>query len=124
LFTQENPRTLPKKVRKIRKNPKDPTTFGGIYWAIQCLNRSFIYKILVHQKKNPKRSEKSKINFKNLKIFLRIQMCKNQKKSEKSEKSKKKSKKSKDFFEDLKSEHPIWEWTTPRVKGLDTQLNI
>jgi hypothetical protein len=34
MFTQKNPRTLPKKIRKnpkIVKNPKNPTIFGGIY---------------------------------------------------------------------------------------------
>ena len=37
---------------------------------------------------------------------------------------KKKSKKSKDFFEDLKSVHLIWEWTTPRIHCLNPFLFI
>ena len=35
-----------------------------------------------------------------------------------------KSKKSKDFFEDLKSVHHIWEWTTPRIQCLNPFLIV
>ena len=79
----KNPRTHPKKIRKIWKIQKNPSFFRG--FKIRTLNLGvnnpsisvfkslFIYKILVHQKKseknkkNPKKSKKIPKNRKNKK---------------------------------------------------------
>ena len=116
---QKKSEKIQKIPKKNSKNLKNPSFFWGFKIRITNLrvNNSsisvfksfFIHKILVHPKKSGKK-------------FL--QNPKNLKNSEKSEKSKKfrknlnnpkNLKKSKYFFEDLKSVHPIWEWTTPRL---------
>ena len=61
----------------------------------------FIHKILVHPKKSEKKSEKTEKIRKNL------------------QKSEKNPINFKDFFEDLKSVHPILEWTTQPLSLLN-----
>ena len=80
------PQNIRKKSKKSEKNPKNPKKIRKIQKI-----RKKIQKIRKIRKKS-KKSEKS----------------------EKIRKIQKKSEKSKDFFEDLKSVHPIWEWRTPR----------
>ena len=108
-----------KKIRKIRKKSKNSKDF--FLWFKICLpylevNKSsisvfksfFIHKIIEHLKNPDKNSKNPKKN----------------KKSEKIYKIYKIRKKFKDYFEDLKSVHPMCEWTTPRSKVIQPEIAL
>ena len=88
-----------KSSEKIRKNSKNPKRSKKI-WKIR------------KNQKNPKKLKKSE-KFRKIRKNKKNRI--NSQKSKKFRKIWKKSKKSKEFyFENLKSIHLVWEWTTPR----------
>ena len=91
--------TPKKKSEKSEKNPKNPRIFflgfkirihylGVNHPSISAFKSFFIHKVRKKNRKNPKKSQKTK-RFNKSKDF---------------------------FFDDLKSGYIIWEWTTPRTK--------
>ena len=101
---KKNPRTPPKKFRKIRKKIQK---VQGFFWG-------FNNRIPYLWMKN------SLISV--FKSFF-IHKVKKTRKIQKIRKIPKNLEKSKKFFEDLKSVHPIWEWTTPRNNQFITTNN-
>ena len=140
-------RILQKKIRKIRKNPKNLQKNRKIRKNSKNLqkfeNPKKIRKIRKNSK-NPKKSGKSEKNprifFEDLKFetllrvnnpsnsvfksFFSYRFLVHQKKFEKSEKIRKIRKKSKNFFWGFQIFTPYWKWTTPRFQCLNPILFI
>ena len=131
MFTKKNPRTPPKKVGKIQKIQG---FFWGFkicipYWEWKTPRITYLNPFYWSNARTPKKNPRilfEELKFVHLiwelipsisvfKSFLFINFLYTQKNPEKILKNLKKYNKLKDFFEGLKSVHPIWEWITPRI---------